>query len=184
ARLAIERKPNCDGAYMILGRAYFASDRLNEAVSLIERALETSGDDYNMYIPFVLTLERLGRAEDARSLRHRHIQSLEKQLELVPDDLRARILLASTYAYLGRQSDAIRELDKAVTLRPNDPNTLYNAACTYGLLGLKSEALAYLKRAQQCGYANMDWASRDSDLACLHDDLEFQKLIGEGQPKG
>jgi serine/threonine protein kinase/tetratricopeptide (TPR) repeat protein len=183
ARLAIERKPNCDGAYMILGRAYFASDRLNEAASLVERALETNGDDYNMYIPFVLTLERLGRTEDARSLRQHHIRSLEKQLELVPDDLRARILLASTYAYLGRQSDAIRELDKAVTLRPNDPNTLYNAACTYGLLGLKSEALAYLKKAQECGYANMDWAARDSDLACLRDDPEFQLLIGQGQRK-
>jgi serine/threonine protein kinase/tetratricopeptide (TPR) repeat protein len=183
ARLAIERKPNCDGAYMILGRAYFASDRWNEAAGLIERAVETSGDDYNMYIPFVLTLERLGRLEDSRALRQRHIQSLEKQLELVPDDLRARILLASTYAYLGRQSDAIRELDKAVTLRPNDPNTLYNAACTYGLLGLKSEALDHLKRAQQCGYANMDWAARDSDLACLHDDPEFQKMIGQSQHK-
>ncbi|HKS95225.1 MAG TPA: protein kinase [Terriglobia bacterium] len=184
ARLAIERKPNCDGAYMILGRAYFASDRLNEAAALIERAVETSGDDYNMYIPFVLTLERLGRQEHSRSLRQRHIQSLEKQLETVPDDLRARILLASTYAYLGKQSDAIRELDKAVTLRPNDPNTLYNAACTYGLLGLKSEALAHLKRAQQCGYANMDWAKRDSDLACLHDDPEFLALFPEGQRKG
>jgi Flp pilus assembly protein TadD len=100
----------------------------------------------------------------------------------VPDDLRARILLAGNYAYLGRQSDAIRELDKAVTLRPNDPNTLYNAACTYGLLGLKSEAMAHLKRAQKCGYANMDWASRDPDLACLRDEPEFQELIKGGKP--
>jgi non-specific serine/threonine protein kinase len=183
ARLAIERKPNCEGAYMILGRAYFASDRWDEAASLVDRALETSGDDYNMYIPFVLTLERLGRVEQARSLRLHHIQSLEKQLELVPDDLRARILLASSYAYLGRQSDAIRELDKAVTLRPNDPNTLYNAACTYGLLGLKSDALDYLKRAQKCGYANMDWAARDSDLACLHNDPDFKQLIEGARPK-
>jgi len=183
ARLAIERKPDCDGAYNILGRAYFASDRLNEAASLIERALETSGDDYNMYIPFILTLDRLGRTEDARSMRQQQTRTLEKQLEMVPDDLRARILLATNYAYLGRQSDAIRELEKAITLRPNDPNTLYNAACTYGVMGLRSEALAYLKKAHQCGYANMDWAARDPDLACLKNDAEFQLLIAQGQRK-
>jgi serine/threonine protein kinase/Tfp pilus assembly protein PilF len=183
ARLAIERKPNCDGAYMILARAYFASDRWEEVAALVDRAVETSGDDYNMYIPFILTLERLGQVEKARSLRAQHTQSLEKQLDVVPDDLRARILLAGNYAYLGRQSDAIRELDKAVTLRPNDPNTLYNAACTFGLLGLKSEALAHLKRAQKCGYANMDWASRDPDLACLRDEPEFQELIEGGKPQ-
>jgi len=183
ARLAIERKPNCDGAYMILGRAYFASDRWEEAASLVDRAVETSGDDYNMYIPFLLTLERLGRLEQARALRLQQANSLEKQLEVVPDDLRARILLATDYAYLGKQGDAIRELEKAVVLRPNDPNTLYNAACTYGLLGQKSEALAHIKRALQCGYANMDWAARDPDLACLHDEPEFQELIQRGKPK-
>ncbi len=183
ARLAIERKPNCDGAYMILARAYFASDRWDEVAALVDRAVETSGDDYNMYIPFVLTLERLGQIEKARSLRDRHTKALEKQLEVVPDDLRARILLAGNYAYIGKQSEAIRELDKAVTLRPNDPNTLYNAACTYGLLGLKSEAIAHIKRAHQCGYANMDWASRDPDLACIRDDPEFQELIKGGKPQ-
>ena len=28
------------------------------------------------------------------------------------------------------------------------------------------------------GYVNLDWAARDPDLACLHDDPEFQRLIG------
>jgi len=158
--------------------------RLNDAAALVDRALETSGDDYNMYIPFILTMDRLGRREEARSLRQLHTVSLEKQLEGVPDDLRARILLASNYADAGRQSDAIRELERAVSLRPNDPNTLYNAACTYAVLGLKSDALGHLKKAHQCGYANMDWASRDPDLANLHDEPEFQHLISQGQRKG
>jgi serine/threonine protein kinase/tetratricopeptide (TPR) repeat protein len=183
ARLAIERKPNCDGAYNILGRAYFSSDRWDDAAALIDRALETSSDDYSMYIPFMLTLDRLGRDEQARSLRRQQTQSLEKQLETLPDDLRARILLAGNYARLARREDAIRELDKAVSLRPNDPNTLYNAACTYGLLGMKAESLAHLKRAVQGGYASLDWASRDTDLACLRDDPEFKQLIAGGKPR-
>ena len=35
ARLAIERKPDCAGAYNILGRALFASDRWQEAAALV-----------------------------------------------------------------------------------------------------------------------------------------------------
>ena len=57
-----------------------------------------------------------------------------------------------------------------------DSNILYNAACTYGILGRKSDALDMLKRACELGYGDFDWAARDPDLACLHDDPEFQVL--------
>jgi hypothetical protein len=57
-------------------------------------------------------------------------------------------------------------------------NTLYNATCTYGILGKKAEALEPLKKAFAAGYGNPNWAAKDSDLDCLHDDPEFQKLVG------
>ncbi len=63
-------------------------------------------------------------------------------------------------------------------MRPGDPNTLYNAACTYGVLKKKKEALETLKKAVAAGYGNLNWASRDSDLDCLHDDPEFRSLVG------
>ena len=58
---AIERKPDCDGAWNILGRAYFASGRYEDAAAAAERAIEFNGDDYNMFIPYEQSLERLGR---------------------------------------------------------------------------------------------------------------------------
>jgi non-specific serine/threonine protein kinase len=64
-----------------------------------------------------------------------------------------------------------------VALRPTDPNTLYNAACTCGLLRRTAEALDYFRRAKEHGYANLDWASRDPDLACLHGDPAFERLV-------
>jgi serine/threonine protein kinase/Flp pilus assembly protein TadD len=178
ARMAIERKPDCEGAYYTLGRACFQADRLKEAAEAADRAVEASGDDYNVYIPYTLALERLGENEAARNLRQKHIQSLERQLEAVPEDVRARILLAGNYAYFGNEDDAIQHLRKAVALRPDDPNVLYNAACTYGVLKQKDEALAHLKKAWEAGYINIGWASRDPDLACLHDDHEFRRLVG------
>jgi hypothetical protein len=33
------------------------------------------------------------------------------------------------------------------------------------------------------GYINPEWAARDSDLAILHDDPEFQSVINSAPPK-
>jgi non-specific serine/threonine protein kinase len=178
ARLAIERKPDCEGAYNVLGRAYFASDRFEEAALVVEQALEANGDDYNTYIPYRVSLERLGRKAEALRVRERQTRALERQLELVPDDVRARILLAVGYAHVGRNDDAVKQLQRAVDLRPNDGNTLYNATCVYGVLGRPEDALDMLRRALKAGYANYDWVKRDPDLALLRDNPEFQELVG------
>jgi len=179
AQRASERKPDCDGLWNILGRAYFAAGRFEDAAALAERAIECNGDDYNTYIPYDQSFERLGRKKEAEQVRDRMTKVLRQQLERVPEDVRARILLATNLAYYGQDSDeAIRHLKTAVALRPNDPNTLYNAACTYGVLGRKSEALETIKKAFATGYGNTNWAANDSDLSCLHDEPEFRVLVG------
>jgi tetratricopeptide (TPR) repeat protein len=175
---AIERKPDCDGAWNVLGRAYFASGRFEDAAAHTERAIESNGDDYNTYIPYGLALERLGRKKEAEGVRERVCKVLRQQLELVPEDVRARILLANQLAAGEDADESVRHLQTAVALRPGDPSTLYNAACTYGILGKKAEALDALKKAFAAGWGNQNWAANDSDLDCLHDDPEFQKLVG------
>ena len=178
---AIERKPDCEGSWNILGRAYFASGRYEEAAALTKRAIEFNGDDYNTYIPYQQSLGRLGQKMEAEDLRERMTKVLRDQLERVPEDVRARILLSSNLAYAGHDADeTIRHLQTAVALRPGDPNTLYNAACTYGVLGRKAEALETIKKAFASGYGNPSWAAKDSDLDCLHDEPEFRKLVGLG----
>jgi serine/threonine protein kinase/Flp pilus assembly protein TadD len=181
AQRAIERKPDCEGSWNMLGRAYFASGRHQEAAALAERAIEANGDDYNTYIPYMLALEQLGRKDEAAHARTLVRKVLRQQLELVPEDVRARILLACNLAYLGEGEESVRHLQTAVALRPNDSNTLYNAACTYGVLGKKVEALETLKKAIASGYANINWIAKDSDLECLHDDPEFRKIVGLGE---
>jgi serine/threonine protein kinase/Flp pilus assembly protein TadD len=185
AQRAIERKPDCEGSWDVLGRAYFASSRFEEAAALTERAIEANGEDYNSYIPYGRALKRLGRTKEAEHVQERFIKSLRQQLELVPEDVRARILLATQLANSKDDAEeAIRHLQTAVALRPGDPSTLYNAACTYGVLGKKAEALETLKKCFAAGYSNHDWAARDTDLDCLHDNPEFQKLVGLGKSAG
>jgi tetratricopeptide (TPR) repeat protein len=176
---AIERKPDCEGSWSILGRAYFSSGRFEEAAALTERAIEANGDDYNTYLPYINSLQRLGRNKEAALRKEQVIKICRQQLELVPEDVRARILLAGYLAYIEQDHDeCIRHLQTAVALRPGDSNTLYNAACTYGTLGKKAEALKTLEKAFEAGYGNPNWAAKDPDLNCLHEDPRFLKLVG------
>ncbi len=177
AKRAIALKPDCEGVYNVLGRVYFASGRFQEAAELTEKAIEANGDDYNVFIPIVNALERLGRTEELKRYRQMEMRALERQLELVPEDVRARSLLAADYANMGRAEDAVRHLEMTVALRPNDSNVLYNAACTYTVLGKKTEALDLLRRALASGYSNFDWPRQDPDLSSLHADPEFLKLF-------
>ncbi len=183
ARAALERKSDCDGAYWTLGQALFATDRWLELIALAPRALEMSGDDYNVYVPLHTAAERLGQLESARNIRRQQMETLKRHLEWVPEDVRARILLACDYAFFHQEAEAIRELQKAVALRPNDSNILYNAACGYGILKRKTDALTLLKRASETGLSKWDWVARDPDLEILHGEAEFQRVVEEGRKR-
>jgi TolB-like protein/cytochrome c-type biogenesis protein CcmH/NrfG/predicted Ser/Thr protein kinase len=184
ARAAIARKPDCESSWDLLGRALFASDRWGEAEGIVERAIEANGDDYNVYVPYSNALAALGRLEAQLDLAERWRAVLERQLEWAPEDTRARVLLSNNYVTLGRAGDAVREVEKVLTLGTTDPHTIYNVACTYGLLRMKPEALAALRRAVDAGFGEWDLAARDSDLAFLHGEPEFQRLLAEGKARG
>jgi len=173
---AIERKRDCEGAYYLLCRALFSAGRYQEIVDVMEAALEVSGEDYNVYVPIVNALGALGKKEAHRNLLIRRIAALENHLKQVPEDARARVLMATDYADLGRVEDALRELNMAITLRANEASILYNAACTYALLNRKREALDTIRKAWEAGFKDSVWARRDPDLSLLQDDPEFQRL--------
>jgi non-specific serine/threonine protein kinase len=173
---ALAQKPECDGAHDVLGRAYFASSRYEDAAKLAESALEVVSNDYNALIPLINSLEKLGRKADAERLRRREMEVLQDQLQHVPDDVRARILLAADLAMFGDAEGAAMQARIAMAMRPMDPNILYNAACTYGVLGMKADALDAFRRSVEAGYSNADWCQQDPDLKILHADPEFKKL--------
>ncbi|MGB2887294.1 MAG: protein kinase [Candidatus Acidiferrales bacterium] len=176
---AIERKRDCDGSYYLLCRALFAAGRSQEVLDVSESAIEASGEDYNVYVPILNSLGTMGKEEARRNMALRVIVALENHLKQVPEDARARILLGSTYARLGREEDALRELNLAVTLRANEASILYNAACVYCGLNKKAEALDALRKAWEAGSKDAVWTRRDPDLTLLHGDPEFERLYPE-----
>src|SRR4029434_8221239 len=118
AQRAIERKRDCDGSWNILGRALLSQGKYEQGGRLAEEALEANGGDCTTYSPFGLCMQRCGRAADAVKVRSRLNVVLRQQLETVPEDVRARILLASNLARSGDAEESIRHLQTAVALRP------------------------------------------------------------------
>jgi serine/threonine protein kinase/Flp pilus assembly protein TadD len=179
ARRAVEQQPECEGAHDVLGRAFFSAGRYEEAAALADNALEIVSNDYNALVPLINSLEKVGRMADAERLRRRELEVLENQLQRFPDDVRARVLLASDRASAGDVDAALMHVKIALAMRPTDANVLYNAACTYGILGMKVDALDTFRRSVKAGYSNLDWCLKDPDLQILYDEPEFQEMIGK-----
>jgi TolB-like protein/Flp pilus assembly protein TadD len=178
-RAVIERKRDCEGAYYLLLRAFFATGNFQEVANLAETAVEASGDDYNIYVPISNSLHALGKLEAVKNFRQRQIQALEAHVRQVPEDARARILLATNYAEDGREDDAMREANLATLLRPSDATVHYNAACTFCTLKKKEEAMVALGKAWKAGFKDADWARNDPDLEILKGEPAFDELYPE-----
>jgi non-specific serine/threonine protein kinase len=142
----------------------------------MEEALAHSGENYNTTIPIHNALGALGKTDALGNYMHCEIDIYEGQLKKVPEDARARILLAGDYAILGRFEDAKREADMAMTLRPDDTMMLYNSACLFCLMNNTTDAMKALKKAWEAGHRETTWTRQDPDLAILHGDPEFERL--------
>jgi Flp pilus assembly protein TadD len=105
---------------------------------------------------------------------------MQAQLRKVPEDARARVLLAGDYAAMNRADDAMQEANMAMALRPNDALVMYNVSCCFCQLGKKDEALSALRKAYDAGFRDAEWTRRDPDLALLRDDPEFERMYPAG----
>jgi serine/threonine protein kinase/Flp pilus assembly protein TadD len=175
-RQAIEQKADCEGGYYLLGRSMFAAGDYRGVEEIADAAMTASGGDYNVYVPLNNALGSLGKEDARRRVTQRMNEVLEEHLRKMPEDARARTLLAVNFAKAGREEDAVREANMAMTLRPDESTVLYNVACIFGLMKKKDEAMDALKKAWKAGFTDADWVRRDSDLAILHDLPEFDEL--------
>jgi serine/threonine protein kinase/cytochrome c-type biogenesis protein CcmH/NrfG len=175
-RMALSRNPDLDGGYYVLGRALFAAGRYQEVLDIMEEALAHAGENYNTTIPIHNALGALGKKDALNNYLHREIAIYEGHVKKVPEDARARVLLANDYAMQGRFEEAKREADMAMVLRPDDTMILYNAACAFCAMNNAADALVAIKKAWEAGFRDPIWTRQDPDLALLHGDPEFERL--------
>jgi serine/threonine protein kinase len=175
-RTALNTTPDLDGGFYLLGRSLFAGGRYQEIVDMMEEAMAHASENYNTIVPIHNALGALGKKEAKLNFVHREIAVYEAHLKKVPEDARARVLLASKFAMLGRFEEAKKEAGMAMILRPDDSMILYNSACVYCSMDSLDEAINTLRRAWEVGYQDVNWTRQDPDLQKLHGHPEFERL--------
>src|SRR5262249_46742844 len=71
----------------------------------------------------------------------------ESMVASAPESAHAHAYLGTTYEFLGRRDDAIRELERALAIYPDHVEALYNAGTLYMQEGRNAQALTLLRRA-------------------------------------
>lgn len=174
---AIDEDPTLFEAYYLYGRVLFESGDVEKSAKLFEKARCVRPDDYQSQCFLGLALTHLGRLEEALHTDQVAVKSIEKYLELNPDEARAYSLGATAALRLGDKVRSKQWCEQAVELAPRDPLVLYNAACNLALLGEGESALDGLERALKAGVAVGDWIKHDPDFENLRTHPRFQAIV-------
>ena len=149
---AVERKRDTEGAYYLMLRALFAAGRYQDVAAVADAALEASGTDYNVYVPIMNALRRLGKKDALDNMRQREIAGARESPGRRCPRTRARAASSpATMLHRPRRRRRARgqPLDHAAAQRGD-------GALQRGLRLLparaKPEALAALRKAWEAGF--------------------------------
>ena len=174
---AIELDPTLFEACYYYARSCFKAGDLEKALKLFKKAQAIRPEEYQSAALIGQVLRRLHRADEAQRADHLAIDSINKHLELNPNEARAFNLGAIVLARLGEVERAREWNNRAISLAPDDDAILYNASCVFAVLGEEDQALAGLQRAIEAGLAGGDWVLHDPDWERLRDHPRFQALV-------
>jgi len=177
---AIQLNPKLFDAYYFYARLRYQRGELEEAAQLYEKACWSNPEDFQAPMLLGQTYFGLDRKLEGEAVRQRALRTIEKHLELHPDDARALYLGAAGLFQVGQRERALEWARRALSVDPDDPMVLYNVACSYALLGLTEEAIACLEKVMaqsSSGSLHKVWAEQDSDLDSLRSNPRFQALL-------
>lgn len=158
ARLAYKDALNydqkCLPAYLYLGEAYVAEDRLDEAVEYWKKSLEeVPGSGYMIYPRLEKVLYDLGRFGEIARV---YLEVLEKN----PQEIRTMYALANFYEKKGNSNLAMDVLLGILEIQPDYYPGLGSLILLYSQNGMNQEARALLEKFQR------NLPAGDSKLSC------------------
>lgn len=168
--------PGLFEAWYYYGRHCYSQGRSARAAELLQEAWRLRQDDPTVLALAVSALDASGEVATANAIAARALEGLHKQMELEPDNVRARYMAAGLMLRRGEREASLALAEQALALRPDDFSTLYNVACTYSLAGDTERALDLLERALARG-GFVDWMLHDPDIAAVRDTPRFQAMI-------
>jgi tetratricopeptide (TPR) repeat protein len=127
----IDLDANSRIGWLFLGFIYSDLDSLDIAASHYRSALEQLPDDPYILSFYGLTLNRLGKDQQA-------IEQLEKALEIDKENINALVTLGLTLNKVDRKLEAINPLKKAISLDPDNINAYTTLGMIYDELKMYS----------------------------------------------
>ena len=187
ARIAFERAlqldPNSFEANYSFARFCFRTDEHERAVLLYKRALELQPDDSQAPLMLSLTLDALGREDEANEYGRLGIKRAEEQLRLHPESSRPAQLGGVVLAKLGEIERGKEWMKRALEIDPDDRLALYNAACLWARIGEPDRAIDFLERwSKGVAVETREWIKHDPDMHTLRDHPRYAKMIESMKP--
>lgn len=164
-------------SYFFYGRDCLAQGKFEKAARLFSEAARLNPDDYQAPGFLAMAYEQLGRDADKVKTNELFLDTIEKYIDLHPDDSRALAFGAYALAETGNVERARDWAARALEASTDEPAIIYNIGCLHCLLGEHDTAIDYLERSVEHGYGHRRWLENDSDLAALRDIPRFQALL-------
>jgi serine/threonine protein kinase/Flp pilus assembly protein TadD len=174
---AMKLDPKLYEAPYFYGRACLSQGKSTEAAALFELAGKLRPEEYHPPAFLAASYVAQGRIGEATRASQRAIKTIEKWIDINPDDARAINLGATIWSNLGETRNALDWAKRSLDIDPEDPQLLYNVACVYAIEGMREDALQCLERAIDKGYGHREWIEHDPDLNSLRTDKRFQALL-------
>ena len=182
ARRAIERKRDSDGSWNILGRALLTQSKYEEASKLAEQAIEANGDDYNTYIPYHTSLERLGQKKESENLRRRMIVVCGNNWSWFQKMCGPAFCWRRIWPLLEKQKKPSGIFKLPWRFGPTMATPCTTPRAPSVSCRERRRRSTPSRKPSQPATEISTGPARDTDLDCLHDDPEFQKLVGLDTP--
>jgi Zn-dependent protease len=141
-------------------------DQLARAVPVMEYSYPASPSPKLNFI-FAVALSVAGRLQEASAL----IASQQN-----PEYAAASYVALQTVAFHSGEYDLSSEAGRQALERKKEPTVAYNIACAEARAGRADEALAWVERAVEMGYRDVDAMVSDSDLETLRSRPEFEAI--------
>jgi len=177
-RKSVEVEPTPTG-YSNLGTALFDLGRDEEAVQAFERATALAPSYVVAWCNLGCALHFIpGREAEAATVLERAVEMMRDRLRHNPGAAQDWCRLASLLEDLDRRAEAREAMERALAIAPHDARVLARAAGHHCHFGDYARALEYVREAVQHGHGvGLLLSSRD--LAPLHDDPEFRRIVEE-----
>ncbi|MBK9796137.1 MAG: tetratricopeptide repeat protein [Holophagaceae bacterium] len=169
--------PNLYEAAYFYARHCLAAGKQERAIEYFEWAAALRPEDFQAVLLVAQVYHSLGLEDEAERARRQGLALVERRLEQVPGDVRARYLGANALVALGEREKGLAWAQMARRMDPEDPMLLYNLGCIHALAGDPGEALVCLRLAVTAGLTQKEWLLHDGDLDSLRAEAGFRSLI-------